>query len=65
MPIDTDMAAFTFDERNRLRGVLNETTGETSTYTYYGDGLRATKTENGAQTNTAMSSQSQAQMARN
>lgn len=50
LPTDADSFTYTFDERNRLRGVLNETTGETSTYTYYGDGLRATKTENGAQT---------------
>ncbi|MGN7472208.1 RHS repeat domain-containing protein [Brevibacillus sp. SAFN-007a] len=50
LPTDSASFTYTFDERNRLRGVLNEATGETSTYTYFGDGLRATKTENGAQT---------------
>ncbi|WP_314305407.1 RHS repeat-associated core domain-containing protein [Brevibacillus parabrevis] len=50
LPTESGSFTYTFDERNRLRGVLNETTGETSAYTYYSDGLRATKTENGAQT---------------
>lgn len=40
-------AAYTFDERNRLRGAVNEQTGSTSAYTYFADGLRATKDENG------------------
>ncbi|MFE1630924.1 RHS repeat-associated core domain-containing protein [Brevibacillus reuszeri] len=50
LPTETGSATYTFDERNRLRSVVNETTGDTSTYTYYGDGLRASKTENGIQT---------------
>ncbi|MGG0940322.1 RHS repeat-associated core domain-containing protein [Brevibacillus centrosporus] len=41
---------YTFDERNRLRGTANAKTGDSSDYTYYGDGLRATKVENGTET---------------
>nr|WP_274388461.1 RHS repeat-associated core domain-containing protein [Brevibacillus agri] len=42
---------YTFDERNRLRAAVNTTTGVNAAYTYFGNGLRATKVENGIQTN--------------
>ncbi|WP_230077852.1 RHS repeat-associated core domain-containing protein [Brevibacillus sedimenti] len=50
MPIDTDTVTYTFDEQNRLRSYANERTGDEGSYTYYGNGLRATKAENGNQT---------------
>lgn len=50
LPIDTDTVTYTFDERNRLRSYANERTGDEGSYTYYGNGLRATKEENGNQT---------------
>jgi len=48
--IEVDKNTFTFDERNRLRSYANERTGDAGSYTYYGNGLRATKAENGNQT---------------
>ncbi|EST55723.1 hypothetical protein T458_07740 [Brevibacillus panacihumi W25] len=42
---------YTFDERNRLRSITNEGTGNAESYTYFGDGLRATKAAKGSQTN--------------
>lgn len=50
MPTEDGTTTYTFDERNRLRSVANEETGDTASYTYYGDGLRATKVENGTET---------------
>ncbi|MGG2921524.1 RHS repeat domain-containing protein [Brevibacillus parabrevis] len=49
-PADKGVTTYTFDERNRLRSATNHTTGLDATYTYFGNGLRATKTENGVQT---------------
>ncbi|EAO9488552.1 RHS repeat-associated core domain-containing protein, partial [Salmonella enterica] len=46
----TGSVAYTFDERNRLRGITNEQTADSETYTYYGDGLRATKAGNDSET---------------
>ncbi|MGG0936966.1 RHS repeat-associated core domain-containing protein [Brevibacillus centrosporus] len=48
--VENGNVTYTFDERNRLRGTANAKTWETSAYTYYGDGLRATKVENGNET---------------
>ncbi|RNB64576.1 hypothetical protein EDM55_27130 [Brevibacillus centrosporus] len=48
--VDNGSVTYTFDERNRLRGTSNAKTGDTSAYTYFGDGLRATKVENGTET---------------
>ncbi|EST55607.1 type IV secretion protein Rhs [Brevibacillus panacihumi W25] len=41
---------YTFDERNRLRSITNEGTGNAESYTYFGDGLRATKAAKGTET---------------
>lgn len=49
-PAESGNTSYTFDGRNRLRGVTDETTGAATTYTYFGDGLRATKAKNGAET---------------
>jgi RHS repeat-associated protein len=50
LPAMPSTATYTFDERNRLRGVTNEKTGAKAEYTYYPDGLRATKTADGSET---------------
>ncbi|MCC0567295.1 polymorphic toxin-type HINT domain-containing protein [Brevibacillus borstelensis] len=50
LPAMPSTATYTFDERNRLRGVTNEKTGAKAEYTYYPDGLRATKTADGGET---------------
>ncbi|MEJ8548091.1 RHS repeat-associated core domain-containing protein [Brevibacillus borstelensis] len=50
LPAIPSTASYTFDERNRLRGVTNEKTGAKAEYTYYPDGLRATKTADGGET---------------
>lgn len=50
LPEDSSQFSYTFDERNRLRGLRNETTNDSLDYTYYADGLRATKKENGVET---------------
>jgi len=44
------ITSYTFDERNRLRGIANEGKGNEESYTYFGDGLRATKAANGTET---------------
>ncbi|MEJ8548093.1 RHS repeat-associated core domain-containing protein [Brevibacillus borstelensis] len=49
LPTMPNTASYTFDERNRLRGVTNEKTGAKAEYTYYPDGLRATKTADGGE----------------
>ncbi|RNB88787.1 hypothetical protein EDM59_06685 [Brevibacillus nitrificans] len=49
-PLESGSVTYTFDERNQLRGTSNAKTGDTSAYTYFGDGLRATKVENGTET---------------
>lgn len=50
LPTDIGTTTYTYDERNRLRSTSNEKTGTKTAYTYFGDGLRATKVENGDET---------------
>ncbi|RNB70857.1 hypothetical protein EDM52_16540 [Brevibacillus invocatus] len=50
LPEDIANVTYTFDERNRLRSLSNETTSDRIDYTYYADGLRATKKENSSET---------------
>ncbi|MED1784003.1 RHS repeat-associated core domain-containing protein [Brevibacillus fortis] len=50
LPTDIGTTNYTYDERNRLRSTSNEKTGTTTSYTYFGDGLRATKVDNGDET---------------
>ncbi|WP_421617413.1 RHS repeat domain-containing protein [Brevibacillus sp. TJ4] len=50
LPQDAGNLAYTFDERNRLRKVQNQTVGNQLDYLYFADGLRASKKENGQET---------------